>query len=174
MTSTASVPALYRMAGRSPPGPFRCGSTTWSAKPAATAASTAFPPGSRAAMPVAVASQCVDVTTPNVPRISGRVVKSAMTMRLPWPWRRPHTANDAPPWRAGSVARPGATVQVDSLVHLGREQAEVEGGQSDGGVQAVLIGAIGPARGVQARERLDALVIGRDQEIVLQAGERRV
>jgi hypothetical protein len=30
-------------------------------------------------MPAAVASQCVDATTPNVPRISGRVVNLFMS-----------------------------------------------------------------------------------------------
>ena len=61
--------------GRSPPGPFICGSTTCSAKPAATAASNAFPPRSSTAIPAADASQCVDATMPNVPLSSGRVVK---------------------------------------------------------------------------------------------------
>src|SRR6266496_3183020 len=42
--------------------------------PAATAASKAFPPRSKTAMPAAEASQCVDATMPNVPRSSGRVV----------------------------------------------------------------------------------------------------
>src|SRR3954451_14541715 len=60
----------------SPPGPFRCGSTTWSAKPAAAAASKALPPRARTAIPAAGASQCVDATIPNVPRSSGRVVNS--------------------------------------------------------------------------------------------------
>jgi len=41
----------------------------------ATAASKALPPFSSVAMPTAVAIQWVDVTTPNVPSISGRVVK---------------------------------------------------------------------------------------------------
>ena len=60
-------------AGRRP-GPFRCGSTTWSVKPAATAASNALPPCSSTAIPAADASQCVDATMPKVPRSSGRVV----------------------------------------------------------------------------------------------------
>src|SRR3954453_11406062 len=64
------------MAGMSPPGPFRCGSTTWSAKPAEAAASNALPPRSSTAIPAAEASQCVDATIPNVPRSSGRVVNS--------------------------------------------------------------------------------------------------
>src|SRR5271169_2793341 len=63
------------MTGTSPPGPFRCGSTTCSVKAVATAASNALPPRSDIPMPTAVAIQCVVVTTPNVPSISGRVVK---------------------------------------------------------------------------------------------------
>src|SRR5947208_959018 len=68
------------MAGRSPPGPFRCGSTTCNAKPAATAASNALPPRSSTAMPAADASQCVEATMPNVPRSSGRVVNSTTAL----------------------------------------------------------------------------------------------
>jgi hypothetical protein len=41
----------------------------------ATAASNAFPPCSRTAIPAADASQCVEATMPNVPRSSGRVEK---------------------------------------------------------------------------------------------------
>ena len=63
------------MTGTSPPGPFRCGSTTCSVNAVATAASKALPPRSSVPMPTAVAIQCVEVTTPNVPSISGRVVK---------------------------------------------------------------------------------------------------
>jgi hypothetical protein len=43
-------------------------------KAVATAASNALPPFSKVAMPTAVAIQWVEVTTPNVPSISGRVV----------------------------------------------------------------------------------------------------
>jgi hypothetical protein len=43
-------------------------------KAVATAASKALPPFSSAAIPTAVAIQWVDVTTPKVPSISGRVV----------------------------------------------------------------------------------------------------
>src|ERR1700756_2316643 len=64
------------MTGTSPPGPFRCGSTTWSVKPVATAASNALPPCSSTAMPAADASQCVDATMPNVPLSSGLVVNT--------------------------------------------------------------------------------------------------
>src|SRR5215475_7482839 len=68
------------MTGTSPAGPFRCGSTTWSTKPAATAASNALPPLSNTAMPADDASQCVDATMPNVPVSSGRVVNTTTTL----------------------------------------------------------------------------------------------
>jgi hypothetical protein len=42
----------------------------------ATAASKALPPFSKIPMPTAVAIQWVEVTTPKVPSISGRVVKA--------------------------------------------------------------------------------------------------
>ena len=74
IASTRRWRALQTRIGTSPSGPFRCGSTTCSTKPAATAASKALPPRSSIAMAVAEASQCVEATTPNVPRISGRVV----------------------------------------------------------------------------------------------------
>src|SRR6266508_886033 len=61
------------MIGRSPPGPFMWGSTTWRTNPAATAASKALPPRSSIAIPAAEASQWVDETMPKVPRSSGRV-----------------------------------------------------------------------------------------------------
>src|SRR5471030_115542 len=60
--------------GTSPPGPFKCGSTTCSVKAVATPASKALPPFSRMPIPTAVAIQWVEVTTPKVPSISGRVV----------------------------------------------------------------------------------------------------
>src|ERR1700726_5219393 len=63
------------MTGTSPPGPLRCGSTTCSVKAVAAPASKALPPHSKIPMPTAVAIQWVVVTTPNVPSISGRVVK---------------------------------------------------------------------------------------------------
>src|SRR5262245_20273347 len=74
ITSVLPLRMSWRMTGTSPPGPLRCGSTTCSVKAVATAASKALPPFSRVAMPTAVAIQCVEVTTPNVPSISGRVV----------------------------------------------------------------------------------------------------
>src|SRR6266702_4717509 len=70
------------MTGTSPPGPFRCGSTTCSVKAVATAASKALPPFSSVAIPTAVAIQCVEVTTPNVPSISGLVVNGSGLMLL--------------------------------------------------------------------------------------------
>ena len=63
------------MTGTSPPGPLRCGSTTCNVRAVAQAASNALPPFSSVAIPTAVAIQCVEATTPNVPSISGRVVK---------------------------------------------------------------------------------------------------
>src|SRR5438105_11031192 len=71
------------MIGTSPPGPFKCGSTTCSVKAVATPASNALPPFSRAAIPTAVAIQWVEVTTPKVPSISGRVVNGSGLMLLP-------------------------------------------------------------------------------------------
>ena len=70
----AALRTSWRITGTSPPGPLRCGSTTCSVKAVATAASKALPPFSRIAMPTAVAIQWVEVTTPKVPSISGRVV----------------------------------------------------------------------------------------------------
>src|SRR5499427_5579067 len=74
-TKTSPRPASYPMTGTSPPGPFRCGSTTCSTRPAATAASKAFPPFSSTAIPAADASQWVEATMPNAPASCGRVVK---------------------------------------------------------------------------------------------------
>src|SRR5688500_6484520 len=59
----------------SPPMPFMCGSTTCCTKAVDTAASNALPPRSSTDMPTADAIQCVLATAPNVPTISGRVVK---------------------------------------------------------------------------------------------------
>src|SRR6187401_472387 len=74
--TTSGLPrrTSYRITGTSPPGPLRCGSTTCSVNAVAHAASNALPPRSRIPMPTAVASQWVEVTTPKVPSISGRVV----------------------------------------------------------------------------------------------------
>src|SRR5690606_32531980 len=73
-TWTLPVRTEWKIPGTSPAGPTRWGSTTCSVKALATQASKALPPRSSMAMPTAVASQCVDVTTPKVPVISGRVV----------------------------------------------------------------------------------------------------
>src|SRR5450759_2453294 len=74
ITSTLPLRTSCTITGTSPPGPLRCGSTTCNVNAVATAASKAFPPRSRTAIPTAVPIQWVDVTTPNVPSISGRVV----------------------------------------------------------------------------------------------------
>src|ERR1700752_3916006 len=70
------------MIGTSPPGPFRCGSTPCKVKAVATPASKALPPFSSVAIPTAVAIQWVEVTTPKVPSISGRVVNGSGLMFL--------------------------------------------------------------------------------------------
>src|SRR5471030_1259162 len=67
----------WTMTGTSPPGPFRCGSTTCSVNAVATPASNALPPFSRMPIPTADAIQWVEVTTPKVPSISGRVVNGS-------------------------------------------------------------------------------------------------
>ena len=82
ITSVRPRLTSWTMIGTSPPGPFRCGSTTCSVKAVATPASKALPPFSRMPMPTAVAIQCVEVTTPKVPSISGRVVKGSGLMLL--------------------------------------------------------------------------------------------
>ncbi len=74
-TRGASSPARRISAGMSPKGPQRCGSTTFRTKFMPAAASKAVPPFSRRLMPTAEAIQWVEVATPKVPRISGRVVK---------------------------------------------------------------------------------------------------
>ena len=80
----------HTIAGTSPPGPLRCGSTTCSTNPAATAASNALPPRSSTDIPAPDASQCVEATIPNVPRSSGRVVNVIPSgpARPPRPTRR--------------------------------------------------------------------------------------
>src|SRR3984893_16808267 len=65
------------MIGTSPPGPFKCGSTTCSVNAVAAPASNALPPFSKVAIPTAVAIQWVEVTTPKVPSISGLVVNGS-------------------------------------------------------------------------------------------------
>ena len=78
----AARPSRQISIGTSPPGPLRCGSTTCSAKPAATAASNALPPRSSTAIPAADASQCVEATMPKVPLSSGRVVNIAAILGM--------------------------------------------------------------------------------------------
>src|SRR5215217_7374350 len=82
ITSVRPLRTSCTSTGTSPPGPLRCGSTTCNVKAVATAASNALPPFSSVAMPTAVAIQCVEVTTPKVPSISGRVVNGSGLMLL--------------------------------------------------------------------------------------------
>src|SRR3982075_1354957 len=77
ITSVTARLVSCTMIGTSPPGPFRCGSTTCSVKAVATPESKALPPFSRIPIPTAVAIQWVEVTTPNVPSISGLVVNGS-------------------------------------------------------------------------------------------------
>ena len=86
----------------SPAGPERCGSTICNVIPVATAASKALPPRSRIDMPTAEASQCVELTAPKVPMISGRVVNAALIRRSPHrSGRSPRLVESTPPkaWR---------------------------------------------------------------------------
>src|ERR1700743_830911 len=75
-------PGVVNSTGTSPPGPLRCGSTTCSTNPVATAASKAFPPDSSTAMPACEASQCGDATMPQLPESSGRVVNTDLNLPL--------------------------------------------------------------------------------------------
>src|ERR671919_1399393 len=175
MTSGASRPALCRMIGRSPPGPFRCGSTTWGENPAATAASNALPPRSSVAIPVAVASQWVEATTPKVPWISGRVVKADIAVVPSLDRPSPSGCGDADRQTEDRLGpRSATTLQVDAFVDLGRQQTDIQRRQRDVGLQTVLVGAVGPAGSIQPRERFDAMVVAGDQEVVLEVGERRI
>jgi len=79
ITNAPPSAALKPITGTSPPGPLRCGSTTCSTRPVATAASNALPPDSSTAIPAADASQCVEATIPNVPASSGLVVNCGMS-----------------------------------------------------------------------------------------------
>src|SRR5258706_10948604 len=87
------------MIGTSPPGPFKCGSTTCSVNPVAAPASNALPPFSKMLIPTAVAIQWVEVTTPKVPSISGLVVNGlglililliGFHLCVDAAWRAPH------------------------------------------------------------------------------------
>src|SRR4051794_34929924 len=81
-TTTRSLePATRTSIGTSPPGPLRCGSTTWRVNPVAAAASKALPPRSRIAMPTAEASQWVEATIPKFPVSSGRVCVTDPSLR---------------------------------------------------------------------------------------------
>src|ERR1700694_4534369 len=82
ITSVRPRLVSWTMIGTSPPGPFKWGSTTCKVNAVATPASKALPPFSRMLMPTAVAIQWVDVTTPNVPSISGLVVNGSGLMLL--------------------------------------------------------------------------------------------
>src|ERR1700736_2514684 len=82
ITSVRPRLTSWTMIGTSPPGPFRCGSTTLSGKAGGTPASNALPPFSKTAIPTAVAIQWVEVTTPNVPSISGLVVNGSGLMNV--------------------------------------------------------------------------------------------
>src|ERR1700687_670026 len=77
ITSVRARLVSWTIIGTSPPGPFKCGSTTCSVNAVATPASKALPPFSNVAMPTADAIQWVEVTTPKVPSISGRVVNGS-------------------------------------------------------------------------------------------------
>src|SRR3546814_3010658 len=74
--------SLHSMMGASPPGPFRCGSTICNMNPPATAASKALPPFSSTPMATCDASQCVDDTTPNVPRSEEHTSELQSLMRI--------------------------------------------------------------------------------------------
>lgn len=63
------------------PGPFRCGSTTCKINPVASAALKALPPRSSIPNPTALAIQWVEVTAPNIPAMSGRVVNAMTGLR---------------------------------------------------------------------------------------------
>src|SRR5215831_8668938 len=115
--TTGSRPAGQSSAGRSPPGPFRCGSTTWSVNPAATAASKALPPSSSTAIPAADASQCVEATMPKVPRSSGRVVNAIAESLL---GHQPHGGER----RKGHERRERLLVPGDGLRLDGAEVAD--------------------------------------------------
>src|SRR5579883_3041643 len=96
ITSGCPLRTSNRTTGTSPPGPLRWGSTTWSVNAVAQAASKALPPFSSTDMPTAVAIQWVEVTTPNVPSISGRVV-NGFGLILDTPALMTANLVDAPP-----------------------------------------------------------------------------
>src|SRR6185437_1114366 len=112
ITRTAWSAGSQSRIGTSPPGPFRCGSTTCSTKPVATAASAAFPPRSSTLMPTALASQCVLATIPKSPRRSGRVVKAGVGTS-------PRLATGRAPGTSTSLGTVAAMGHVlDGILHL--------------------------------------------------------
>src|SRR5262249_5550087 len=120
---TSVLPRLtsWTMIGTSPPGPLRCGSTTCSVKAIATPASNALPPLSRVAIPTAVAIQWVEVTTPNVPSISGRVVNGSglILLAISDPsFRRAHLTTVATGCQQASP--PAALLSASSCLGTGR------------------------------------------------------
>src|SRR5712691_11953316 len=148
-STTGSPPAGQRSAGRSPPGPFRCGSTTWSVKPAATAASNALPPCSRTAIPAADASQCVEATMPNVPLSSGRVVNTG--------WE-PYLLRDKPDRTERRQRQQGGERLVVPGHGLGLDAAEIAD------ARAAVVGgvAIDELLPPAAERHADAVVVARD------------
>src|SRR6267378_1629317 len=120
------------MTGTSPPGPLRCGSTTCSVNAVAQAASNALPPRSRMPIPTAVAIQWVEVTTPKVPSISGRVVNGLGLTKFILKfrgWRRDggldHSSRGRPtaPDRHQPCAPSGGLFAVRELERFGKAHA---------------------------------------------------
>src|SRR5918994_1262311 len=109
------------MAGRSPPGPFMCGSTTCSVSPVATAASNALPPPSSTRIPTADASQCVEATMPKVPTSSGRAVKGVTAIRGP----------PSPGQPLGAEARADVDVDLAQRAVAGVDEAVRRVGRDD-------------------------------------------
>src|SRR5436190_1265347 len=114
------------MTGTSPPGPFRWGSTICSVNAVATAASKALPPLSSIDMPMAVAIQWVDATTPKIPSISGRVGKGVGLVILA-------QRIDSDEWQAGNGhfgqdAREGRRIQKLHAAAVEKEPAAELGG----------------------------------------------
>src|SRR5438309_10377617 len=105
------------MIGTSPPGPFKCGSTTCSVNAVATPASNALPPFSSVAIPTAVAIQWVEVTTPKVPSISGRVVNGSGLILLMGIQQWGRLTRAAHLTTAGAACQPG-TVQCGDIIRV--------------------------------------------------------
>ena len=118
--------AVATMAGRSPPGPLRCGSTTCSTKPPAAAASKAFPPSSSIRCADCEAIQCVEDTIAKLPLRVGREVKAGCPLACIRPWCQPRKP---PPIRPGSgyplsgaqgSGQPNSGGRHDAQHHAGR------------------------------------------------------